>query len=61
MKQNLAVLALLGVSSGHKHQHKQRFAEGLGDLEEHGQALRMKTKTLEQFNVAQLDSDIKDQ
>lgn len=43
----------------HKH-HNHRFAEGVPDSKAHDQGLKMKGKTLEQFNVVQTDQNLKD-
>ena len=58
MKQNITVLALLGVT--HAVSVKKQFAIGIPDSQEHAQSLKMKEKTLQEFNVAQLSSDVKD-
>ena len=59
MKQNLYILALLGVASAIKKTNNAKFAVGDDDYAEHGVALKIKTDTLQTFNYAQLDKDEK--
>lgn len=54
MKQSTAVLALLGITQSVNVNKHKKFAEGLGEFEIHGQSLKMKEKTLQEFNVPQL-------
>jgi hypothetical protein len=61
MKYTTAIIALLGSSQALKtEKHKKhKFAAGYGDLEEHGQALKLKGNTLENVNVIQTKSNNK--
>ena len=46
-------MALLGVTSAVSIKKRSTFAEGVPNSEEHGQSIKMKEKTLQEFNVVQ--------